>query len=96
MWRVVCLQCGSLLDVSKNDVEKADVIVCEIQIPEQLERPLAHLLTRMKKGARLLTYELNLNAMFERVGVANPFASVLTERLPVTWGCYCFAIHTRV
>lgn len=58
----------------------ADIVILETELPEALHEQLINFLSKLKIGARLLTYE-NLDQIFDESSKQSPFA-----RLPVNIG----------
>lgn len=65
--RVLHLQCGNMFDIT--NIEQADIVMMETDIPTELYPQLAQLLGHLKEDARVLTY-IDLRRAFDTVANA--------------------------
>eukprot|EP01041_Mallomonas_annulata_P007804 gene7804-15968_t len=84
-YRILKIECGNMMDV--NDIHKADVVMLETDIPQDLQSQLCALLQNMSEGARTLTY-LDLRKIWDYGQF--PFKQLesnrlLTDRFPTSW-----------
>ena len=84
--RILHLQCGSLFDV--KNVEIADIVMLETDIPADMIPDLCHLLDKMHTGARVLSY-LDLRRIWS---ITNPLSykqldinRYISDRYPTSW-----------
>lgn len=97
--RVLHLQCGNMFDVT--GIDTADVVMMETDIPSDLFPSLNRLLSRMKNGARILTY-IDLRRAWDINQL--PFRQLevnrhLSDRYPTSWSVqrgHHFFLWTRV
>jgi hypothetical protein len=83
--RVLHLECGDMFEV--GNVEIADIVMMETDVPVHLQTKLCHLLSRMHDGSRTLSY-LDLRR-FWNIGIC-PFQQMennknLSDRFPTSW-----------
>lgn len=83
--RVLHLECGNMFDVQNIDI--ADIVMMETDVPVNLHQDLRQLLGRMHEGARTLSY-LDLRRIW--AGSPFPFKQMennkhLSDRFPTSW-----------
>jgi hypothetical protein len=85
MGRVLHLECGDMFDV--QNIENADILMMETDVPIHLQTRLCHLLAKLRDGSRVLSY-LDLRR-FWNIGIC-PFLQMennknLSDRFPTSW-----------
>lgn len=83
--RVLHLECGDMFDV--NNIDAADIVMMETDVPLHLQPKLCQLLSRMRDGSRVLSY-----LDFRRFWSVEtcPFTQMennrhLSDRFPTSW-----------
>jgi len=83
--RMLKIECGNMMDVT--DISRADIVMLETDIPQELQSQLCALLHNMPEGSRTLTY-LDMRKIWDQG--AFPFKQhesnrSLTDRFPTSW-----------
>lgn len=97
--RVLHLECGDMFDV--NNIDAADIVMMETDVPLHLQPKLCQLLSRMRDGSRVLSY-----LDFRRFWSVEtcPFTQMennrhLSDRFPTSWSVqrgHHFYLWTKV
>lgn len=82
--RILHLECGDMFDIT--NIELADIVMLETDIPPEIQSQLCQLLGNMHEGARTLTY-LDLRKLW---GADMSFRQLdcnryLSDRFPTSW-----------
>jgi hypothetical protein len=85
--RVLHLECGDMFHITNMEV--ADIVMLETDIPAELHHQLCHLLSQMHEGARTLTY-LDLKKIWSPADGGMWFKQLesnrfLSDRFPTSW-----------
>jgi hypothetical protein len=83
--RVLHFQCGNMFDIS--NIDTADIVMMETDIPTDLHPNLHRLISSLKEGSRVLTY-LDLRRLNEITPLAIKQLDInrnLSDRYPTSW-----------